>query len=152
NGTVRDRRRPEPHDRDLRREQLAHHSRRQRDSRRGPQVRGQGERDRGQTEELRPRGVRVMGEEPTREDRTPHPRGEGEKAIEGSDVTVSSQANSPLPAGRVGQAGAGVGSSGSLLGVDYGTKRIGLAVCDPNRVIASPLETTPNDFSKEAFF
>ena len=30
---------------------------------------------------------------------------------------------------------------GALLGVDYGTKRIGLAVCDPERVIASPLDT-----------
>jgi putative Holliday junction resolvase len=45
-----------------------------------------------------------------------------------------------------------VGSSGALLGVDYGTKRIGLAVCDPDRVIASPLETTPNDFGKESYF
>jgi putative Holliday junction resolvase len=45
-----------------------------------------------------------------------------------------------------------VGPSGALLSVDFGTKRIGLAVCDPDRVIASPLETTPNDFSKEAFF
>jgi putative Holliday junction resolvase len=27
-----------------------------------------------------------------------------------------------------------------LLGIDFGTVRIGLAVCDPDRVIASPLE------------
>jgi putative Holliday junction resolvase len=32
-----------------------------------------------------------------------------------------------------------------LLGVDYGRKRIGLALCDPDRRIASPLETMPNN-------
>jgi len=31
--------------------------------------------------------------------------------------------------------------SGPLLGVDPGTRRIGVAVCDPTRTIASPLET-----------
>ncbi|MBX9626649.1 MAG: Holliday junction resolvase RuvX [Gemmataceae bacterium] len=39
----------------------------------------------------------------------------------------------------------GVGSSwpttGRLLGVDFGTVRVGLAVSDPDRIIASPLET-----------
>lgn len=30
---------------------------------------------------------------------------------------------------------------GVLLGVDYGTVRVGLAVTDPDRIIASPLET-----------
>lgn len=30
--------------------------------------------------------------------------------------------------------------SGRLLGVDFGTVRIGLAVCDADRIIASPLE------------
>jgi putative Holliday junction resolvase len=30
---------------------------------------------------------------------------------------------------------------GRLIGVDFGTVRIGLAVCDPDRRIASPLET-----------
>jgi putative Holliday junction resolvase len=30
---------------------------------------------------------------------------------------------------------------GRLLGIDYGTKRIGLAVTDPLRLIASPLKT-----------
>lgn len=30
---------------------------------------------------------------------------------------------------------------GRLLGVDYGTVRIGLAISDPDRIIASPLET-----------
>ncbi len=30
---------------------------------------------------------------------------------------------------------------GALVGVDYGTVRIGLAVCDPDRLIASPLAT-----------
>ena len=28
-----------------------------------------------------------------------------------------------------------------LLGVDYGAVRVGLAVCDPERIIASPLAT-----------
>jgi putative Holliday junction resolvase len=32
-------------------------------------------------------------------------------------------------------------STGRLLGVDFGTVRIGLAVSDPGRVIASPLQT-----------
>ncbi len=30
---------------------------------------------------------------------------------------------------------------GRLLGVDYGTVRVGLAISDPDRIIASPLET-----------
>jgi putative Holliday junction resolvase len=30
---------------------------------------------------------------------------------------------------------------GPLLGIDYGTKRVGVSVCDADRVIASPLET-----------
>jgi putative holliday junction resolvase len=30
---------------------------------------------------------------------------------------------------------------GRLLGVDYGTVRVGLAVCDPDRIVASPLMT-----------
>ena len=32
-------------------------------------------------------------------------------------------------------------SPGRLLGVDYGTVRIGLAVTDPDRILASPLAT-----------
>ena len=32
-------------------------------------------------------------------------------------------------------------SAGRLLGVDTGTVRVGLAVCDPDRIVASPLET-----------
>jgi len=34
-----------------------------------------------------------------------------------------------------------VNAKGRLLGVDFGDVRVGLAVCDPDRVIASPLET-----------
>lgn len=30
---------------------------------------------------------------------------------------------------------------GVLLGFDYGTVRVGLAMCDPDRILASPLET-----------
>ncbi|MCI0704617.1 MAG: Holliday junction resolvase RuvX [Planctomycetia bacterium] len=43
--------------------------------------------------------------------------------------------------------------SGVLLGIDYGTVRIGLAVCDPDRLIASPLETyTRKNQSEDAAF
>jgi putative Holliday junction resolvase len=34
-------------------------------------------------------------------------------------------------------------ASGALLGIDLGSKTIGLAVSDPTRIIASPLETAP---------
>jgi putative Holliday junction resolvase len=34
-----------------------------------------------------------------------------------------------------------VSQAGRLLGVDYGTVRVGLAVSDPDRIIASPLDT-----------
>ncbi|MFO0824833.1 MAG: Holliday junction resolvase RuvX [Gemmataceae bacterium] len=32
-------------------------------------------------------------------------------------------------------------SHGALLGIDYGTVRVGLAITDPDRIIASPLDT-----------
>lgn len=32
-------------------------------------------------------------------------------------------------------------ATGRLIGIDPGTVRIGLAVCDPDRIVASPLET-----------
>lgn len=36
---------------------------------------------------------------------------------------------------------------GRILGIDYGTKRIGLAVTDPMQIFASPLDTvSPKDF------
>jgi putative holliday junction resolvase len=36
---------------------------------------------------------------------------------------------------------------GRILGIDYGTKRIGLAVTDPLQIFASPLTTvSPNEF------
>lgn len=34
---------------------------------------------------------------------------------------------------------------GRIMGIDYGTKRVGLAVTDPERIIASRLETVPTD-------
>ena len=37
-----------------------------------------------------------------------------------------------------------MGQRGALLAIDYGTKRIGLAACDPDRIISSPLGTEPN--------
>ena len=57
----------------------------------------------------------------------------------------------PLPVER-GPWGEGLPPKGSLLGIDYGTKRIGLAMCDPDRLIASPLQTTANDSGKAQFF
>lgn len=49
--------------------------------------------------------------------------------------------NSPLP------------TRGTLLGLDYGTKRIGVAVSTPEQSIASPLEnyTRRNEFEDAAF-
>jgi putative Holliday junction resolvase len=41
---------------------------------------------------------------------------------------------------------------GPLLGVDFGLKRIGLAVCDPDRIIASALGTHENGPANETFF
>jgi putative Holliday junction resolvase len=45
-----------------------------------------------------------------------------------------------------------ISPKGPLLCVDYGTKRIGLAVCDPDRIISSPLGTEPNGPGLEAAF
>ncbi|MCE9562279.1 MAG: Holliday junction resolvase RuvX [Planctomycetes bacterium] len=67
-----------------------------------------------------------MSEEPNPP--TPFPRKEGGAGF------------SPSPLGG----GVGEGSfprRGVLLGVDYGAVRVGLAVSDPDRIIASPLET-----------
>jgi putative Holliday junction resolvase len=36
-----------------------------------------------------------------------------------------------------------------LIGIDYGTRRIGIAICDPLRIIASARQTVPNS---PAFF
>lgn len=46
------------------------------------------------------------------------------------------------------------GTRGVLLGLDYGTVRIGLAVCDPDRILASPLETylRKSDVEDAAYF
>jgi putative Holliday junction resolvase len=35
--------------------------------------------------------------------------------------------------------------AGRVLGVDFGTKRIGVAICDENRGMALPLSVIPND-------
>ena len=58
----------------------------------------------------------------------------------------------PLPAGRGSGGGGAFPPRGALLGIDYGTKRIGVAVCDPDRVIASPVGTQANDHTREAYF
>ncbi len=36
---------------------------------------------------------------------------------------------------------------GRVLGIDYGTKRIGVAISDPTRLIAQPVAAFPNDAS-----
>jgi putative Holliday junction resolvase len=43
---------------------------------------------------------------------------------------------------------------GRLLGVDFGTVRVGLAICDPDRIVASALETytRTSDGADEAYF
>lgn len=61
---------------------------------------------------------------------TPHQRG---SAAPVRDETAGPAPPRPLP------------RHGRLLGVDYGRKRIGLALCDPDRRIASPLETISNN-------
>jgi putative Holliday junction resolvase len=35
--------------------------------------------------------------------------------------------------------------AGRVMGIDFGTKRIGIAVCDENREMALPLSVVPND-------
>jgi putative Holliday junction resolvase len=45
-----------------------------------------------------------------------------------SEITVSAEPELPFPV------------SGRLLGVDFGTVRIGISVCDPLRILVSPLE------------
>jgi putative Holliday junction resolvase len=44
--------------------------------------------------------------------------------------------------------------AGRLLGIDYGTVRVGLAVSDPDRIIASPLDTLTRggDTADAAYF
>ncbi len=41
---------------------------------------------------------------------------------------------------------------GRILGIDYGEKRIGVALSDPLRITASPLETVPNSGAKTAAY
>lgn len=46
-------------------------------------------------------------------------------------------------------------AAGRVAGIDYGRKRIGIAVCDAARIIASPLtmhEPTGNDGAEAAFY
>ena len=50
--------------------------------------------------------------------------------------------------------GSAIPPSGSIVGVDYGHVRIGLAICDPERRISSPLDTYArrNSVSDAAYF
>ncbi len=44
-------------------------------------------------------------------------------------------------------------STGRLLGVDFGTVRVGLAITDPDRILASPLETyTRRSLAEDALY
>lgn len=45
---------------------------------------------------------------------------------------------------------AGVYPRGTKLGVDVGTVRVGLAVCDPDGILASPLKTVSRDAKKNS--
>ncbi|WP_157506836.1 Holliday junction resolvase RuvX [Gemmata obscuriglobus] len=66
---------------------------------------------------------------------------------------MSGPAELSLPSvGGAGRGGPSFPPRGALLGVDYGTKRIGVAVCDPDRVIASPVGTQANDATREPYF
>lgn len=50
----------------------------------------------------------------------------------------ASDSNDPVPAGS--NASPPVPTDGRLLGLDYGSKRVGVAVCDPEQRIATPLD------------
>lgn len=78
-------------------------------------------------------------------------KAEGEEPLPPTPSLEGRGGEDPAPSFS-GKGVGGLGSVGPLLGIDYGTKRIGLAVCDPDRVIASPLTTTGNDPGTDAFF
>lgn len=52
-------------------------------------------------------------------------------------MTESSETNDDFPA------------TGRVAAIDFGTVRIGIAVCDPMRILASPLEVHPADHWRE---
>ncbi|MBP3960832.1 Holliday junction resolvase RuvX [Gemmata sp. G18] len=78
----------------------------------------------------------------------------GESYPPQATLTDTTTANTSAPAlHQPAHAGRSpIPTRGPLLGIDYGTKRIGIAVCDPDRVIASPVGTQANDAGKQAFF
>jgi len=49
----------------------------------------------------------------------------------------------PQPPDESSQPPSSLPTSGRLLGIDFGTVRMGIAICDENQSIASPLETYP---------
>ncbi|MFM8275197.1 MAG: Holliday junction resolvase RuvX [Gemmata sp.] len=86
---------------------------------------------------------------------------EGEKGSRGKRVPESG-APAPDAAPDPGPVAASVplcpsplhplSSKGPLIGVDFGTKRIGVAVCDPDRIVASPVGTVANDVGADTYF
>jgi putative Holliday junction resolvase len=56
-------------------------------------------------------------------------------------MTSSSEPGSPNPGSSIPGADSDVPSRGRLLGLDYGTKRVGLALSNIEQTIATPLET-----------
>ncbi len=81
---------------------------------------------------------------------TPSPTKGGGEEPRTEDAAPPSVLGPSLLRGGVGEGS--LPPRGSLLGIDYGTKRIGLSECDPDRVIASPLGTEFNSIGKEIFF
>jgi putative Holliday junction resolvase len=61
-----------------------------------------------------------------------------ETGSQGNGESSTPPPHSPTPLPSATRA---VPSKGTLLGIDYGTVRHGLAVTDPDRIIASPLDT-----------
>jgi putative holliday junction resolvase len=56
-------------------------------------------------------------------------------------VSEGEKAFPPSPLGGEGDQTLPFPPRGRLVGVDFGAVRIGLAVCDPDRIVSSPLET-----------
>ena len=110
-----------------------------------PQPLPEAEREENQTSpSLLGKGVGGLGDFETNPSPGPSPKRGGEKET--------------APPSLLGKGIGGLGSSfpttGRLLGIDFGTVRVGLAVSDPDRLIASPLETVTrkSDLADAGYF